>query len=134
MYRRRMIAFPCPITCRCDFDGLCWHFVPQEQRQTAEGFRTGNLSGGASRWLNFAWAAFVAVCLVFDFLPRHGPPAFRYTGSDPAVAVWNLGWPSTWFIYDPRHGFQIGPGTLFVVLFQLFRFCRRGGVVPGRGR
>lgn len=82
--------------------------------------RSSEASRRSVRRLKVAAAAFAVTCLVFDFLPRHGPPDFRYTGSDPAVAVWNLGCPLTWFIYNPRHGFQIGPGAHFVVLFQVF--------------
>lgn len=63
--------------------------------------------------------AFVLACLIVDFLPRHGPPHFRYTGSDPHYAVWNLGWPLALFIYDPRNAFHIGPFAYIVLPFQL---------------
>jgi len=65
-----------------------------------------------------AAVAFVLVCLLIDFLPRHASPDFRYTGSDPAVAVWNLGWPLALFIYDPKHGFQVGPFAYLMLPFQ----------------
>lgn len=64
-------------------------------------------------------AAFVLACLVVDLFPHHGPPHFRYTGSDPAYSVWNLGWPLAMFIYDPRSGLHVGPTVYFVLLFQL---------------
>jgi hypothetical protein len=38
--------------------------------------------------------------VVIDAFPMHGPPAFRYTGSDPKHLVWNFGWPIPWVIYD----------------------------------
>lgn len=64
--------------------------------------------------------AFVLACLVADVLPHHGAPHFRYTGSDPAYAVWNVGWPLALFIYDPRNGFHVGPFAYIVLPLQLF--------------
>jgi hypothetical protein len=65
----------------------------------------------------FVAACVVAVCVVVDFFPRFGPPDFRYTGSDPATHVWNLGWPLAEAIYDHRSGFHVGP--LGVVVFSI---------------
>jgi hypothetical protein len=59
---------------------------------------------------------------VLDVLPRHGPPEFRYTGCDPSVPVWNLGWPIAEFIYDPRFGLQVGPCAFLVIFAQFFVF------------
>jgi hypothetical protein len=56
--------------------------------------------------------------VVVDLFPWHGPPFFRYTGSDPGYAVWNLGWPLALANYDPRSGVHIGPSFWFVVSFQ----------------
>jgi hypothetical protein len=57
--------------------------------------------------------------LVVDLFPHHGAPHFRYTGSDPAHSVWNLGWPLALFIYDPRSGMHVGPFAYLVLPFQL---------------
>jgi hypothetical protein len=53
-----------------------------------------------------------------DFLPRYGPPDFRYTGSDSAVYVWNLGWPLAEFMYDSRSGFHDGPMAVLLLFLQ----------------
>jgi hypothetical protein len=74
-------------------------------------------------WPKLVAAAFVMVCLGVNFLPHHGPPHFRYTGSDPAREVWNLGWPLALFIYDPPTGFQVGPFAYVVLPFQMFVFA-----------
>lgn len=63
---------------------------------------------------------FVLACLIVDLLPHHGAPDFRYTGSDPESAVWDLGWPFTLFIYDPRNGLHVGPFAYVMLSFQLF--------------
>lgn len=70
----------------------------------------------------FEWlrALFVIACIVVDFFPRFGPPAFRYTGADPSTSVWNLGWPGVLFIYDPRSGVHVGLEVYLVVPAQLF--------------
>ena len=52
---------------------------------------------------------YVVGCLVIDFLPSYGTPHFRYTGSDPQISVWNLGWPLAEFIYDSRSGLHWAP-------------------------
>jgi hypothetical protein len=69
------------------------------------------------------WIAVVSVyilaCLAMDLLPRRGPPDFRYTGSDPAFAVWNLGWPLAQFIYDSRTGLHIGPTAVPLMVLQV---------------
>lgn len=59
----------------------------------------------------------VAACLTVDFFPSFGPPHFRYTGSDPATRVWNLGWPVVTAIYDKRGGLHVGPvgGVLYAI-------------------
>jgi hypothetical protein len=67
--------------------------------------------------------AFLAICLLVDFLPRNASPDFRYTGSDPAIPVWNIGWPIALSIYDPKHGFQVGPFAYLVLPFQFAMFA-----------
>lgn len=57
----------------------------------------------------------LAMLAIVNFLPHHGPPAFRYTGSDPSRDVWNFGWPIVMLIYDPRSGFHEGPLCLVLV-------------------
>jgi len=64
--------------------------------------------------------AYLAICLLLDLFPTHGPPHFRYTGADPDFSVWNLGWPLAMFIYDPRIGFQMSPLAPLLIGFQLF--------------
>ena len=70
------------------------------------------------RWWKLIAVAFVLICLAVDFLPRHAAPDFRYTGSDPTIPVWNLGWPLALFIHDPNHGFQVGPFAYLMLPFQ----------------
>jgi len=65
---------------------------------------------------------FILVSLLIDFFPRHAPPDFRYTGSDPTFIVWNLGWPLALFIYDSRNGFHVGPEADMMLPFQGFVF------------
>jgi hypothetical protein len=65
-----------------------------------------------------AVASYVLACLLLDVLPRFGPPEFRYTGSDPTVPVWNLGWPLALTIYDARSGLHVGPDVYLVPLAQ----------------
>jgi hypothetical protein len=76
-------------------------------------------SPNASRWRTVA-GLFCVLCLLSDFLPRYGPPSFRYTGCDPAFHVWNLGWPLVTSIYDSRNGFHVGPDALLELPFQSF--------------
>jgi hypothetical protein len=68
------------------------------------------------------WVAAVSVCILacsaIDLLPRHGPPDFRFIGSDPAFAVWNLGWPLAQFIYDSRTGLHTGPTAVPLMVLQ----------------
>ncbi|QDU53895.1 hypothetical protein [Aeoliella mucimassa] len=63
--------------------------------------------------------SYVAICLAVDFIPHHGPPLFRYTGSDPEVHVWNIGWPLGTAIYDPRYGWHWGPEAFVVLPLQV---------------
>jgi len=70
------------------------------------------------RW-QYVVGVLIVVCALVDLFPRHGAPWFRYTGSDPAVEVWNLGWPLVLLIFDPRSGLHIGPFFYVVVPFQL---------------
>jgi hypothetical protein len=74
-------------------------------------------NGGNRIWWRIAIGCLVAFVVV-DLFPWHGPPFFRYTGSDPTYAVWNLGWPLALSIYDPRSGVHIGPFFYFAVPFQ----------------
>lgn len=69
-------------------------------------------------WMT-AVAFYTVGCLLFDFYPDYGPPHFRYSDSDPNRAVWNLGLPTTWFIYDPSVGLLFGPLSETVVGAQL---------------
>ncbi len=62
-------------------------------------------------------AAYVTICLVIDFCPTYGRPHFRYTGSDPSIEVWNIGWPIATMIYDYSSGIHVGPFAY--VLFPL---------------
>jgi|GEM_PF-3146864 len=55
------------------------------------------------------WCWPLLMCGMIDFLPHFGAPHFRYTGSDPALPVWNIGWPLALFVFDPRNGFHVGP-------------------------
>ena len=56
-------------------------------------------------------------------------PHFRYTGVDPSVHVWNLGWPLATMIWDHRSGLHVGPFAyllipgLFVVGLTVFAFA-----------
>jgi hypothetical protein len=68
--------------------------------------------------------ALISIALGFvwvDFYPRFGPPDFRYTGSDPAHHVFNLGWKLALFIYDSNQDapLQWGPLTEYVLAFEL---------------
>ena len=71
-----------------------------------------------SPWWQRTAVMFVIACVVVDLFPRYGPPYFRYTGSDPAHEVWNLGWPVGLIIYDSRSGIHLGPFLYVVVPFQ----------------
>ena len=71
-----------------------------------------------NRW-KLASSAYVLCCALVDLFPHFGAPFFRYTGSDPAVHVWNLGWPFALFIFDSRAGLQIGPFVAPVIGIQL---------------
>ena len=62
--------------------------------------------------------ACVIAFAVMDLLPRHGAPYFRYTGSDPANHLWNLGWPLALAVYDSRSGIHVGPFVYAVVPSQ----------------
>jgi hypothetical protein len=54
-----------------------------------------------------------------NFMPHHGAPNFRYTGSDPSQAVWNFGWPIASVIYDSQNGLHFGPIILLVIPLQI---------------
>jgi hypothetical protein len=75
------------------------------------------LSGQARICWRIAIGCLIAFA-VMDLFPRHGAPDFRYTGSDPAYHVWNLGWPLALAIYDSRSGIHIGPFLYVVVPVQ----------------
>jgi hypothetical protein len=60
------------------------------------------------RWL-IGLGVYAGLCFVLGFFPTYGSPHFRYTGSDPSVEVWNLGWPVATIIWDPRTGLHVGP-------------------------
>lgn len=61
---------------------------------------------------------YIVVCMLINLFPNYGAPNFRYSGSDPAVNVWNFGWPFASLIYDFRSGFHVGPGVVLIVLAQ----------------
>jgi len=82
--------------------------------------QSSNLPSRKRRYWNGVAVAFVLACLIVDFRPHHGAPSFRYTGSDPAYPVWNLGWPLVLFIYDPRNGLHLAPIAYLVLPFQVF--------------
>ena len=52
---------------------------------------------------------YITISLIIDFYPTYGRPHFRYTGSDPSIEVWNLGWPIATMIYDSTSGIHVGP-------------------------
>ena len=58
------------------------------------------------RLLNLLTALSLLLCVAACW-PMHGPPGFRYTGSDPAFHVWNLGWPLVVSSTTP------GPGSMW---------------------
>ena len=62
----------------------------------------------------------IVLCILANFFPRHGPPHFRYTGSDPSREVWNLGWPLVLAIYDPQYGLHVGPFACVVIPLECF--------------
>ena len=64
-------------------------------------------------------AAFVLICLAVDLCPHRGPPHFRYTGSDPAHEVCNIGRPLALFIFDTSNRLHVGPFAYLMVPFQL---------------
>lgn len=84
-----------------------------------------------SRWIwwTLGCVLYLACCVVLDLFPRFGPPDFRYTGSDPAFHVWNLGWPLALAIYDARSGLHIGPFPAFVPVLQFFLLAIVAGIV-----
>ena len=84
-------------------------------------------------WLMFT-PLYMGACLLFDFLPREGPPQFRYAGSDPAATAFNLGWPLALAIYDPRHGFHLGPLAWPTFAVQLLLYAAGTCVVWVRQR
>ncbi len=63
----------------------------------------------SKRFWTIVFAVYIVICLIVDFYPTYGPPHFRYTGSDPSIEVWNLGWPIATMIYDPVSGIHIDP-------------------------
>ena len=64
-------------------------------------------------------AIYSALCLAINLFPFYGQPSFRYTGSDPAYHVWNLGWPVPLVILDDRYGLQVGPFAYAVIPLQV---------------
>ena len=77
---------------------------------------------------------YVGACLFFDFLPRQGPPWFRYAGSDPSVPVFNLGWPLVTAIYHPGPGFFLGPLAWPVFATQAVLYAVATALVAWRQR
>jgi len=57
----------------------------------------------------------LALFLLMDLFPKRGPADWRYTGSDPARTVLNLGYPLAVVIYDKTQS----PPVIFTPLAQL---------------
>src|SRR5438105_10669701 len=76
--------------------------------------RSPSTSARLIRW-RLLVAGYIIACGLVDGLPSYGPPFFRYTGSDPSLRVWNLGWPLALGIFDPMSGLHLGP-FLYVIL------------------
>ena len=83
---------------------------------------------GSNRW-TLVCALYLCICLVIDFCPSFGAPYFRYTGSDPSVHVWNLGWPLALAIYDSKSGLHVGPFAFIVIGLQAFLFSVVAGSI-----
>jgi hypothetical protein len=82
-----------------------------------------NSDGRRRREVPFSVRTAVCIALAFvviDCFPKFGAPHFRYTGSDPAHHVWNLGWPFVLAIYDSRSGLHFGPFVYAVIPLQGF--------------
>jgi hypothetical protein len=69
----------------------------------------GDGIGMSRRLLKLPIGSWVLLLVALALWPRFRPPDFRYTGSDPARPVWNLGWPFVLAIYDATTGFHVGP-------------------------
>ncbi|HZN68373.1 MAG TPA: hypothetical protein VFB66_24010 [Tepidisphaeraceae bacterium] len=79
------------------------------------------------RLLKLLTALSLPLCVAAAW-PRHGPPDFRYTGSDPAAHVWNFGWPVALVIYDARYGFHVGPFAYLVIPILVFALTVTGSI------
>lgn len=84
------------------------------------------------RWRSVA-TLYMGFCLLLGFFPHYGPPHFRYTGSDPANEVWNIGWPLATMIWDDQCGLEIGPFA-YIVLPLLIGIGMTGAAVVVRVR
>ena len=58
----------------------------------------------------------IGCAILLAFMPHAGAPHFRYSGSDPAHHVWNLGWPLATCIYDPATSPYLFVGPFAAVL------------------
>ncbi len=74
-----------------------------------------SVSQRIAAWWPLVVMLHLGISAILAFFPRFGPPDFRYTGSDPSHAVWNLGWPLASMIHDPRSGLHISPLGLVVL-------------------
>lgn len=109
-------------------DGLVDNQGPVAPGRCSASLPMRDQQNGRNRiWRRVAIGCLVAF-VVLDLFPSYGPPSFRYTGSDPAYAVWNLGWPLALAIYDPRSGVYIGPLFYFVVPFEAVVFSLAAAV------
>ena len=79
--------------------------------------KTHNCNG----W-TYACVLYLVGCALVDLFPYFTAPHFRYTGSDPAIHVWNLGWPLALVIYDSQSGLHIGPLAVPILGLQLILF------------
>lgn len=82
----------------------------------------------------FAFFGMGLLLVVMCLFPRHGPPDFRYTGSDPAIDVWNFGWPTATMIWDSRSGLHFASISPSFLLLAMYGFAMLVFVVISRKR
>ena len=92
--------------------------IPRTAQRTLLASKDTMERSARNRWILIC-SLYLLSCVVVDFVPSFGPPHFRYTGSDPSVHVWNLGWPLPYMIYDPRSGLHVDPFGVVVIGLQV---------------